>query len=262
MGKYEKKKEKKSKKGPIIAIIVIIVLALLALFVMPQVLYMISGAEESEAAEEILAEATEATETTETMEAQTEYSRDDELTFPYVLEDGSLEVESLFSFNGINPDGGLQDVTDVAAITLNNTSDQHLASATITATLQDGTQCTFVVADLPAGKSVMAFATDNTPLAEDAFCVDISTEAVFAEAPAWDQLSVSAEGITVTVQNLSDEDLSNIDVYCHDSFGESYFGGITYKHTINELTAGQTATVDISDSIMGIVDVVRIAINE
>ena len=256
MGKYEKKKEKKSKKGLIIAIVVIIVLALLALFVMPQVLYMISGEAEADESEQILVETTEATET------PTEYSQDDALTFPYVLEDGLLEVENLFPFSGLNPDGGLQDVADVASLTLKNTSDQHLEAATIIATLQDGTQCTFAIADLPAGKSVMAFAAGNESLKQDGFCVDLSIEAVFTETPAWDQVSVSVVGTTVTLQNLTEEDLSNIDVYCHDTFGESYFGGITYKHTISNLAAGQTATIEVTDSVIGLIEVVRIAINE
>ena len=268
MGKYasetpakKKPKVRKPQKGIVLVVVLSVFLAaLLMMFVVPQVLYRI-GHSENDPVSDTFEEAEEAKETEETV-PQVTYSAEDALVFPFVLENGKLEIESLFSFSGVNPDGGNQESDDLAAITLKNTSEVYLEQATIYATLQDGTECTFAVTDLPAGKSTMAFATGNESLVQDNSCVALSCEASFTELEPWDQLSVSMVGTTVTLQNNSDKDLTNIDVYCRDVFGESYFGGITYKYTIKELPANQSATVDVTDSLLGMIEVVRIAINE
>lgn len=282
MGKYENKtpassraqtqKKRQKKTGTQIVLVVVLsvfLAALLMMFVVPQMLYRLSGQEsdpELDVTEDIAAtEDTESTEeaagTEETL-PQIAYSQEDVLDFPAKLEDTKLEIESLFSFSGINPDSGNQEGDDLATIMLKNTSEAYLEQAVIRATLLDGTECTFVVTDLPAGKSTMAFATGNEALAQEVSCVALSCEASFTELEPWDQLSVSTVGTTVTLQNNSGEDITNIDVYCRDVFGESYFGGITYKHTISSLPANQSATVDVTDSLLGMVEVVRIAINE
>ena len=276
MGKYENKtpassraqtqKKRQKKAGTQFVLVVVLsvfLAALLMMFVVPQMLYRLSGQEsdpELDVAEDIAA-TEEATGTEETL-PQIAYSQEDVLDFPAKLEDTKLEIESLFSFSGINPDSGNQECDDLATIMLKNTSEAYLEQAVIRATLLDGTECTFVVTDLPAGKSTMAFATGNEALAQENSCVSLSCEASFTELEPWDQLSVSTVGTTVTLQNNSGEDLTNIDVYCRDTFGESYFGGITYKHTISSLPANQTATIDVTDSLLGMIEVVRIAINE
>ena len=276
MGKYENKtpassraqtqKKRQKKTGTQIVLVVVLsvfLAALLMMFVVPQMLYRLSGQEgdpELDVAEDIAA-TEEATGTEETL-PQIAYSQEDVLDFPAKLEDTKLEIESLFSFSGINPDSGNQEGDDLATIMLKNTSEAYLEQAVIRATLLDGTECTFVVTDLPAGKSTMAFATGNESLAQEVSCVALSCEASFTELEPWDQLSVSTVGTTVTLQNNSGEDITNIDVYCRDVFGESYFGGITYKHTISNLPANQSATVDVTDSLLGMIEVVRIAINE
>ena len=279
MGKYEsktpvangaKKQQKRQKKtGTQIVLVVVLsvfLAALLMMFVVPQMLYRLSG-QESDPELDVTEEVEEPEEPEEPKEAegtlpQITYSPEDVLDFPAMLEDANLEVESLFSFSGINPDSGNQEGDDLATILLKNTSETYLEQAVIQATLLNGTECTFVVTDLPAGKSTMAFATGNESLAQEVSCVALSCEASFTELEPWDQLSVSTVGTTVTLQNNSGEDITNIDVYCRDVFGESYFGGITYKHTISSLPANQSATVDVTDSLLGMVEVVRIAINE
>lgn len=274
MGKYQNKtpakkrtrtKHNHSSQIVLIVVLAVFLAALLMMFVVPQLLYRLGGEYEPELpeAEPLLQEPSEE-ETSEVTEPATEEPllQPEALTFPIALENGNLTVNSVFSYTGINPDSGNQEGDDLATIMLKNTSEAYLEQAVIRATLLDGTECTFVVTDLPAGKSTMAFATGNEALAQENSCVSLSCEASFTELEPWDQLSVSTVGTTVTLQNNSDKDLTNIDVYCRDVFGESYFGGITYKHTISSLPANQSATVDVTDSLLGMVEVVRIAINE
>ena len=274
MGKYQNKtpakkrtrtKHNHSSQIVLIVVLAVFLAALLMMFVVPQLLYRLGGEYEPELpeAEPLLQEPSEE-ETSEVTEPATEEPllQPEALTFPIALENGNLTVNSVFSYTGINPDSGNQEGDDLATIMLKNTSEAYLEQAVIRATLLDGTECTFVVTDLPAGKSTMAFATGNESLAQEVSCVALSCEASFTELEPWDQLSVSTVGTTVTLQNNSDKDLTNIDVYCRDVFGESYFGGITYKQTISNLPANQSATVDVTDSLLGMVEVVRIAINE
>ena len=255
MGKYTNKKEKKFPKG-IVIILCVVVLVFLVLFVMPQVLYRLSPeATEDEPAvsDEMIGQPQEGDFAQEIINV---------VTFPTTLDDGNIEIESLFQFDGVNPDGGKQDVTDVAAIVLNNVSDQHLTKATVTATLGNGTAVDFVITDLPAGTSVTAFSVDNNKMFATDVCVDVTVEAAYESAPGHEGVDVSAEGMAITLKNTTSEALSNIIVYYRDVFDDRYFGGKTYQYTIEHLPAGESTTVMAEESLLGMIEVVRVAINK
>ena len=263
MGKFEKKKNKKKKKswkGLAIALVLAIVLSALALFVVPQVLYRLNPDSD-------LGPVEQATEPQATISAEQSVDgasrpSNNSIVFPYVLEDGKLEVESLFQFSGVNPDAGDQEANDVAAIVLRNLSGTYLKTATVTAVLDDGSERVFAVQELPAGKSAMAFSVDNALLSESHLCAELSSESVFEDPQNNDSVKISVDGMTVTLENMSGEELSGIDVYCRDVFNDQYFGGVAYQYTIETLSAGETRTVTVLDSLMGITEVVRIAVND
>lgn len=257
MGKYQKKRKQ---KGVIPMVIMIVVIALLlaafVLFVMPQLLYRMSGAEESEIPE------TRPT-VVETQIRETTEPTVPTVSFPVSLCDGSLEVESLFQFDGINPDSGNQEGSNIASIMLKNTGTAYVAEATVTMTLEDGTQLVFVATDLPAGKSAMVFSRDNASLVDNAKCISAEATASFdttASAES-DKVAVTVSGMTVTVTNTSAETISEVVVYCRSPLGEEYFGGITYQYTVNELPAYASTTFEATDCILGVVEVVRVVIN-
>lgn len=186
------------------------------------------------------------------------------IEFPCGLADGQLEIGSLFSFSGINPDCGKQEGENIAAIRLRNVSDSFLARGELTLTLPDGSVLNFEVTDLPAGSTAMVFSSRNQILAPGTFCTDLFWEGEFGEPDnaLMEMLAVSAQDVTVTVTNLLDRDLHNLVVYCRSRFGDDYFGGVTYMYTIEELPAGGTANVEAWDCIPGTAEVVRIAMNE
>lgn len=259
MGKYGKKK-KKSNAGQITAIVVIFLITLVAfvLFVMPRLLYGRAG--DGDSMETIQTEPSTALETvaSEVPEAPGGAA----VEFPLKLENGSLEIESLFQFDGINPDAGNQQGTNIASILLKNTSDAYLSEANISLTMADGTVLNFTATDVPAGMNAMAFSTENQSIEADAACTGVECKASFADITAIpEQIEVSAEGTVITLTNTSDQDLKKIVVYCRCPLGEEYFGGITYQYVINDLPAGETATVDAVDCILGMAEVVRIAMN-
>lgn len=252
MAKYLRKKKKKPIGGVLILVVMILLLAVVAVFVMPQLLYRLSG----EGEETLFTEAVE-------QETESIGSVGTALDFPLLVDDGRLEINSLFPFSGINPDCNNQEGTDIASIVLKNTTDTYLTEAKLTLTLVDGTQLNFAVADLPAGASVMAFSTENLSLSANAACVSAVCEASFDGTAVTESNQVSAytSGTVVTVINNSGQDLSQIVVYCRSLLDEDYFGGVTYAYTINDLPAGESTTVEATDCILGMAEVVRVAVN-
>lgn len=263
MGKFEKKrKKKKSAFRPVlIGIVLAAILIAAALFVMPKVLYRLTeGPEETE---EVQTEQIELPENKQPENIQSEQTGiENAITFPMILEDGKLEVERLFQFNGVNPDCGNEEEDDIAAILLKNTSAQYLKEATIAMTLADGTRVNFAITDLPAGKSVMAFSTENQRIPDNSVCVAMNHNVVFAEVTDYsDKIAVAVAGTQITLTNQTGEDISELVVYCRSPLGEDYFGGITYQYPVSNLPANGSVTVDAVDCILGIAEVIHIEIN-
>lgn len=259
MAKYLRKKKKK----PValiaaVVLVVVIVLAAFALFVMPRLLYQLSGGEDGEPVQT----EPQSIQETDAPDAATEPAASS-ITMPLALDGGQLEINSLFPFSGINPDCDNQEGEDIAAILLKNTSDTYLSQANISLTLADGSQVHFAVTNLPAGKSTMAFSTENLPLPADAACTGAACDAVYDDTAVTesDRVSAAVSGVTVTLTNTSGEAIPEIVVYCRSTLGEDSFGGITYQYTVTDLPAGGSATVNATDCILGMAEVVRIAMN-
>ncbi|MGM9637441.1 MAG: hypothetical protein ACI3YK_05575 [Eubacteriales bacterium] len=183
------------------------------------------------------------------------------ITIPCLLEDGKLQVSSLFQFTGMNPDADGQMGENIATLELVNNSDEYLSEAEISVVLSDGTTLQFAVTDLPSGKTVWAFeklcgtCPDGTPDISSITCT-----ADFADTvPAFpDGLIVNAEDIALSLTNTGTADLTNLTVCCHCNFSDVYFGGITYAYTVDRIPAGETVTVTAVDCFLGEAEVVRI----
>lgn len=186
------------------------------------------------------------------------------LQFPYTLEDGKLNVETIFQYTGMNPDCNWEDGENIAGIQLVNTSEMHLSEATIYAFLHDGVILRFALYDVPAGARVTAFSADNTVLTDAETIADLSCEAVFVEeSPLMqDALAVKVAGTAITVRNISDAPLSDLTVFCHGLLDTDIFGGLTYEYPIEHLNAGESITIDAWDCFLGDAAVVRIARDE
>ncbi len=269
MGKYEKKKKKRNPLGRIaLAMLIVVLIVVLVLFAMPQVLYWLRGEDAADVpgnvqntvgttesdSMETLADATAAP----TVEMQ------NPVTFPLNVEEGKLQIENLLPFDGWNPDCGDQSGTNIAAIVVTNLSDTYLVRGDISLTTDDGRILNFVLTDIPAGSSVMAFDTSNASVGINTTYGDLVCQAQFDDhaSPMADGVVASVAGSHITLQNNTEKDITNIVVYCHGLLGNQYFGGITYMQTVNNLTAGGTAELDVQDCTLGLVEVVRITSNE
>lgn len=263
MGKFEKKKKQSAAKRLVLILLLLILLIVVGVYLVPSLLYSLSG----EAKIETLPAATESL--TEDFSSGEEHTKPvipevKELEFPLMLDSGKLEVTSLFQFDGFNPDCGDETGKDIASILVKNTSDRHLERAAIVFTSSSGATWNFVLTDLPAGKTVMAFSQENASASPGEVGIDATCDAVFSETASMceDRVAVSVEGTVITLQNKTAEVIPQLVLYCHSSLGEEYFGGITYTYTVNNLVAQGSATVNAVECTLGIAEVVRIAIPE
>lgn len=185
------------------------------------------------------------------------------ITFPILLEDGKLKIDSVFQFEGFNPDCNNQEGSDITGIVVKNISDVYLENADISMITNDGTILNFTVSNLPAGKTDMAFSKENEVSNENTVFGDVTCKASFnSEATLNEELiTFSVNGTQIELQNNSDKELNEIVVYCHSTLGDQYFGGITYRYTINKLSSYGIIKIDAEDCILGLAEVVRIEIN-
>lgn len=267
MGKYERKKARKSRKGLVPGVLTAAILvALVAVLVSPGAApggVSTDGAETGTTmptAQPSQSEPSGGTQPPFTPEYI--IGTGETVEFPLQLEDGKLEIDSLFQFEGVNPDCGNQEGDRIAAIIIRNTSGMYLKSAGILAELADGTQIRFSVFHLPAGKEVLAFSVDNAQLEDNMECIGLRVQAEFEQPQTRDGLSVSVDGMTITVTNETGNTISGIDVLCHGVFGERYFGGTAYTYKIAELPAGESAAIIATDCLLGVAEVVRVAVND
>ena len=215
-----------------------------------------SSTEKSEENEET-SKVTEAAE--DAAEEDTEET-DEGLAFPYLLEEEQIQVDSLFQYSGINPDAENAECEDVAAIQMKNNSEQYLESAEVSVELSDGTAYSFVVQDIPAGKSVIAFESGNTSY-------DGKTGVAFIEAKTAyssdagvkeDEVKVTSDDNGVQISNISGDAIGTMKVKYHCVMDDMYFGGISSETEVDGLAAGESTAVDTSESILGDADVVSI----
>ena len=151
------------------------------------------------------------------------------LELPYQFDDGKLEMKSIFSYAGPNPDNNAEEGDNIAAIQMTNCSDTYLASAQITVTVGDGTKLTYQVEALPAGKTVTAFEVQNQELPDKS----------------------AVEDTNIGLTNISQEAIQNMTVFYHDVMDDEYFGGKSYQKTVESLAAGESTTVTAEECYIG-----------
>ena len=185
------------------------------------------------------------------------------LAFPYELAEGKLQAASLFQYSGLNPDCNNEEGEDIAALEIVNQSDEFCRSAEIQVVMQDGTELLFKAEDIPAGKKIWVFESNNQSIGQDDACEEINDTSEFGEASLLeDQIAVSVKDTAITLENLTGEEITDLMVGCHCLFEDTYFGGVTYSYPAGIVPAGGQAAVEASDCYMGTAEVVWISNNE
>lgn len=180
--------------------------------------------------------------------------------FPYELEDGKLQILSLFQSSVSNPDSDGSYVEDLAALEITNCSSMHLKTATIEVTMNAGETLTFVLEEIPADKTVWVFEANNKCYDTKQKCVEIKCTATFTEKTVLleEQLHIKAEETLVMVTNVSNGILENLELEFHCLFEDVYYGGKTYKYHLNTLKVEEAASIDVWECYLGVAEIVNI----
>lgn len=183
------------------------------------------------------------------------------IEFPYEIEEGKIEIASLFQYSGMNPDCHDEYEEDIASLEIVNKSEEQLSDANIKVTLEDGTVLEFIVTDIPAGHTVWAYEIDNKSYDTSVACIDVSCKAEFdnTETLMENKLMIEVQDTEVKLTNISEEELTNVIVSCHCLFEEVYFGGLTYRYPVDKISAGESITFQAEECYIGEAAVVRIS---
>lgn len=177
--------------------------------------------QETEAHAQQEAEATEAVENVE----------DAEMQLPIVVQEG-LQINDISKYAGVFMEDGTDEVvSDLLMIELENTSEQDLHLAQIILTYPNGT-AQFQVTNLPAHRKVILL-EQNRMAYVDAMPVSAeATNVAYVEKFSMyeDKVQISTMDGVINVRNVSGEDITDdIYVYYKNTYGDLYYGGITYR---------------------------------
>ena len=188
----------------------------------------------------------------------------DPQTFPVLLEDGMLVVQSIFQYSGMNPDAELEFGENIAGLQIVNASEQHMTVAELAAVLDDGTILSFRAEDVAPGMEVMAFSLEQGSITDLDRCVEVYGYAEFEPGDhlRGDLVRIQVEGVEITVTNVSGMDLTDLDIICHSLLEGSAFGGRAYTYRITSLASGASADVYALDCTLGMTQVTRVELGE
>lgn len=190
----------------------------------------------------------------------TEVPEENGLQFPYLLEDGNLEVSALFQSDIPNPDKNFEEAENLASVEVVNKGNRYLERADIKIILEDETELLFQICDIPVGKTVWAFELNNTAIEEEIVCTEILCEAEFDEEyEGWEaEYQTTSEGAVAQITNLTDEEKQNLDLIFHCKLEEVYFGGISYNYTIAKILSEECTEIEVMECYFGDAELVKI----
>lgn len=230
-GKFASKK-KKSRKG----LVIVLVLAALLLVLMAVMLL-------CRPTDETVPEATEADVATATMPLSVPEVEQTQGTVPVVENSVNLGyglyVTDIGSYTGMYMEDGTDEiVSGVLMLVVKNTGDQDIQYTQITMPVGEET-AVFTLTTLPVGESVVLLETSRMQWQQDvdysAILPKIENIAYFQEPVSIqeDKLKIGIVDGAMNVTNISGEDISgNIVVYYKNAAKDLYYGGITYRITI------------------------------
>lgn len=140
-------------------------------------------------------------------------------------------------------DGKNEEVKNVAAILVENRSEDFLERATITYDAS-GKTATFVVTALPAGKRCWVLEQNRMEMTGGIEFKFLDCVSGFRKDASLNEelIDVAVEGDVLKVTNKGDDDLYSVCVYYKNTHEDgNYLGGITYLISLEEIKAGETA---------------------
>lgn len=238
-GKYAKKNKKKKRKStnPVVPILVALLLVLL-IGIVAMLLLRPDGAGETPETqappETTLPIQPSATEMAPSLDSQPEHDEEILVSLPFDLGNG-LMLTGISNYAGLYlEDGSDEPVSGILMIMLENTSDEDLQLARVQLIYGDRT-AEFQITNLPAGRKIVALEqsrmafTKETPIGAKADSLAFVQEFGICE----DRIQVGGLVGALNIENISEEDIpGNIVIYYKNVAGDVFYGGITYRVTI------------------------------
>ena len=174
-----------------------------------------------------------------------------------------LTLQAVLPFSGPNVDADGAESDQLATIIVQNDGGMAVGAADITLMCEDGAELRFRVTYLPVGGSCYAFELNSAQYTgENRVC------AASAEVEPDGSLSVDYR-VSVMVQdgglvlvNMTEDTLHNVTVRYRTDTGGTYFGGLSYTATVEELAPGASQTVLAAECYMGLPSVIAVSADE
>lgn len=186
-------------------------------------------------------------ETTDIRNWFTEDTNEKDDAFPHLIPNSSLSIRAVKSYSGVFIENGSdKDVSDIAAIILDNKGSEHVEYAKITLKCE-GKEFVFEAKTLPAGATMVVQESTGAKYMKGEY------KEAHAEIATMDKMEMSETLVKVREnQNgaLEITNITNADIPCVRVFYKFYMedvnvsvGGITYTSKITELKAGETRII-------------------
>lgn len=187
---------------------------------------------------------------------------DSGIDFPYTSEDGNLQIMSLIQFTGPNVDAENADGEDIAGLQIRNISDRYLDEAEIKVRIDDETEYSFLVQDLPAGSETVAFELAGQSYNGQAVCREIECTAQMTDTSIReDAVQITTDGSKLIITNIAGQQIDNAVVIYRCTTGDSHIGGISYEIPVSGLAAGESLEYEDSECLLGTPEVVGVEID-
>ena len=187
---------------------------------------------------------------------------DSGIDFPYTSEDGNLQIMSLIQFTGPNVDAENADGEDIAGLQIRNISDRYLDEAEIKVRIDDETEYSFLVQDLPAGSETVAFELAGQSYDGQAVCREIDCTAQMSDTSMReDAVQITTDGSKLIITNITEQQIDNAVVIYRCTTGDSYIGGISYEIPVSGLAAGESLEYEDSECLLGTPEAVGVEID-
>lgn len=159
-----------------------------------------------------------------------------------------LNVISVGKYTGeFEGENGIEQVTDVLAVVVNNPSDKALSIASFTVSYDDNKDCSFSPSNIPAKQSALILTNGQAVSYKDVKKFDCLLDYAVAQdkLPMIDKVGVDFKDNECIITNLTSENLGDVYVrfkkYCD---GNVYLGSKTYSVLAKDVQPYETYIVD------------------
>lgn len=162
----------------------------------------------------------------------------------FKYENGDLSFTGLFSYSGAYVEDGTDEaVSDIAAIRVQNNSENDYQYADVHVITEDGS-FDFTFTTLKKGESILMLEKSRKSFPQKAKIQTVSVEnkVKFTEAPSLheDIFELTVHDKVINIKNISDKDIDGkIYVYYKNTVDNGITCGITYRIAFDSLKAGE-----------------------